>query len=173
MPLPSWLIDFERKLYEKNPINDFLALLEQKSGIPRLQIVLGLSVGVVITSLLGNIGLLICNILGFVYPVIASVKAIESREDPDDDKKWLTYWVVFALIVVFEFFAGPLLFLVPFYTVFKCALLVWLIAPGPNNGALCVYRNLIRPIVMEVDENDVRAILPSEIQKGVSFSPET
>jgi len=159
MTSPSWLIEVERKLYAKNEFNDILAQLETKIGVPRLYIVVGLCAFVVLAFIIGNAGLLLCNVVGFAYPAIASIRAIESRENAEDDKKWLTYWIVFALLVVFEIFAGTLIFLIPFYSVLKCALLVWLMAPGANNGSLFVYQKLIRPIFLQV-ENDARAILP-------------
>lgn len=160
MSHPGWLIEFERRLYEKNAFTDCIAQIEHKLGIPRLYVVIGSGVGLALALLLGNVGLLICNVLGFVYPTYASVKAIESREDPDDETKWLTYWVVFSLFAFFEFFAATLLSLIPFYAVLKCLMLFWLMAPGPNNGSLIVYRQLIRPIVFRVNEDGARAILP-------------
>lgn len=61
---------------------------------------------------------LVCNLIGFVYPAYASVKAIESSRK-DDDTKWLTYWVVFAYLSTLEFFSDILLSWVPFYWLAK------------------------------------------------------
>ena len=41
----------------------------------------------------------------FAYPAYCSIKALETL-NKQDDKKWLTYWVVFAFFSVLEFFAG-------------------------------------------------------------------
>ena len=41
MAMPSWLIEFERKLYEENELNHFLAQIETRAGVPRLYVVLG------------------------------------------------------------------------------------------------------------------------------------
>ena len=41
----------------------------------------------------------------FAYPAYCSIKALETLNE-QDDKKWLTYWVVFAFFSVLEFFAG-------------------------------------------------------------------
>ena len=60
--------------------------------------------------------------LGFVYPAYCSVRALESRSK-DDDTKWLTYWVVFALFSVIEFFSDILVGWVPFYWLTKVTII--------------------------------------------------
>ena len=47
-----------------------------------------------------------------------SIKAIESKEK-DDDTKWLTYWVVYSVFHLMEFFADIFLFWIPLYWFFK------------------------------------------------------
>ncbi len=39
------------------------------------------------------------DLIGFLYPVYASIKAIESPAE-DDDTLWLTYWLVFSFFKV-------------------------------------------------------------------------
>jgi len=46
------------------------------------------------------------------------ISAIESASK-EDDKEWLTYWVVFALLNVVEFFADSLVYYFPFYWLAK------------------------------------------------------
>jgi receptor expression-enhancing protein 5/6 len=41
-------------------------------------------------------------LIGFVFPMYASIKAIESP-GTDDDTMWLTYWLVFAIFKVRSF----------------------------------------------------------------------
>jgi receptor expression-enhancing protein 5/6 len=61
---------------------------------------------------------LLCNVIGFLYPAYHSIKALESP-NKDDDTKWLTYWVVFALLSIIEYFSNILLYWFPFYWLFK------------------------------------------------------
>ena len=48
----------------------------------------------------------------------SSIKAINS-EEKDDDTQWLTYWVVYAVFSVLEFFTDLLLSWFPFYFLLK------------------------------------------------------
>jgi len=90
----------------------------------------------------------ICNLIGFVYPAYASIKAIESVQK-EDDTKWLMYWTVYALFGILEFFSDQLLFWIPFYTLSKCILLLWLMVPGKNGGTFVVYNRVLRPFVVK------------------------
>lgn len=49
---------------------------------------------------------------------LGRIKAIESATK-DDDTKWLTYWVVYGLFSVAEFFADIFLSWFPFYYIGK------------------------------------------------------
>lgn len=93
----------------------------------------------------GVLDYLVCNLIGTVYPAYLSFKAIESKEG-DDDKQWLTYWVVFAIYSVVDDFSGVLLFWLPFYYPIKLAVLIWLVWPK-TRGALVVYERLIKPLL--------------------------
>ena len=62
--------------------------------------------------------------IGFVYPAYCSVRALESRSK-DDDTQWLTYWVVFALFSVIEFFSDILVGWVPFYWLTKVTIIFY------------------------------------------------
>lgn len=63
---------------------------------------------------------LVCNIIGFFYPAYCSMKALESRQK-DDDTKWLTYWVVFAVFTIFEYFSDFIVGWCPIYWLIKVA----------------------------------------------------
>ncbi|KAJ8946424.1 hypothetical protein NQ314_008906 [Rhamnusium bicolor] len=54
----------------------------------------------------------------FLYPAYVSIHAIESKHK-DDDTKWLTYWVVYALFSVGEYFADFIVSWFPLYWLLK------------------------------------------------------
>lgn len=84
---------------------------------------LGLVVFMVFYLLIGYGTLLLSNVIGFLYPAYASIKAVESSRK-DDDTKWLTYWVVFSFITLIEFPAEIILQWIPFYSLIKVSLIL-------------------------------------------------
>ncbi|KAK0080205.1 hypothetical protein PV325_000303 [Microctonus aethiopoides] len=129
---------------ESKPWTKLFAMGESKTGIDRLYIFLG-SVGLLALYLVLGVGQqLVCNIIGFVYPAYCSMKALESSQK-GDDTKWLTYWVVFAVFTIIEFFADYIVCWFPVYWLFKCLFYVWLMAPIEYNGSVILYHRFIRP----------------------------
>lgn len=56
--------------------------------------------------------------LGTVSTLPCRIKAIEST-NKEDDTKWLTYWVVYGIFSLAEFFSDIFLYWFPFYYAFK------------------------------------------------------
>jgi receptor expression-enhancing protein 5/6 len=148
MALQRYRDQVEKYLREKNAVTDVLAQIEAKTNVPRLYIAAGTSVFIVLWLVYGYGAQLLCNLIGFVYPAITSIKAVESR-DKDDDTKWLTYWVVFAVFSLLEFFSDILLSWFPIYWLVKCAFLVWCFAPGPLNGSQFIYYRIVLPFFLK------------------------
>uniref|UniRef100_A0A4W6DR54 Receptor expression-enhancing protein n=1 Tax=Lates calcarifer TaxID=8187 RepID=A0A4W6DR54_LATCA len=82
---------------------------------------------------------LLCNLIGFVYPAYYSIKAIESPSK-EDDTKWLTYWVVYGVFSLGEFFSDIFL-----YCVSSC---LWCMAPMSWNGSQVIYNKVVRPVFL-------------------------
>lgn len=60
--------------------------------------------------------------LAFVLPF--RIKAIESP-NKEDDTQWLTYWVVYGVFSLVEFFSDLFLSWFPFYYMLKVCCLFW------------------------------------------------
>lgn len=121
-------LDYLRRQIMKSPYAKLASQFEEKSKINAEYVVVAV-IAVFIALLFAGVGSsLISNIVGFVYPVIASIKAIESK-GTDDDTQWLTYWVVYALFSILDTFASYILYWIPFFYPLKLAFLLWCMLP--------------------------------------------
>ncbi|EPQ08086.1 Receptor expression-enhancing protein 6 [Myotis brandtii] len=142
---------FESLLEQRNLATEALRALEAKTGVDKRYLAAGATTLLSLYLLFGYGAPLLCNLIGFVYPAYASIKAIESPSK-EDDTVWLTYWVVYSLFGLAEFFSDLLLSWFPFYYVGKCAFLLFCMIPGPWNGAHMLYRRIIRPLFLKHHE---------------------
>ena len=87
---------------------------------------------------------LLGHVLSLVYGGIQTVISIETPGG-DDDRQWLTFWLVLTLLLFVErFLARVLLSTFPLYYEAKLGLLVWLMV---GDGADALYRRLRRLLV--------------------------
>ena len=127
-----------------------LAMVCEKSGVKAGYVVLGT---LVVACLLVVIGLgtsTVINVVGILYPAYMSFKAIESMET-DDDKQWLTYWLVFAFYSFLDRFIDYLFFWVPGYFVIKLVILIYMFFPE-TRGASRFYEMFARPMFKKYEE---------------------
>ncbi|CAL9126980.1 HVA22-like protein [Musa troglodytarum] len=93
-----------------------------------------------------NFDVLAGPVVTLVYPLYASVKAIETKS-PVDDQQWLTYWVLYSFITLFELTFAKVLEWIPFWSYAKLMLSCWLVLPY-FNGAAYVYQHFVRPLIL-------------------------
>ena len=79
-----------------------------------------------------------------LFPAVHSIRAIES-EGKDDDKVWLTYWMVFGVFNVIETFFGFIFWFIPYWGWIRPGFFVWLLLPN-FNGSKVIYDSVLRPI---------------------------
>ncbi|KAL3511137.1 hypothetical protein ACH5RR_030538 [Cinchona calisaya] len=90
-----------------------------------------------------NIDVLAMPLVSLVYPLYASIKAIETKSRADD-RQWLTYWVLYSLVTLFELTFFKVLEWFPIWPYAKLVAICWLVLPQ-FNGADYVYEHFIRP----------------------------
>uniref|UniRef100_A0A8C5UAN5 Receptor expression-enhancing protein n=1 Tax=Malurus cyaneus samueli TaxID=2593467 RepID=A0A8C5UAN5_9PASS len=118
-------------LTEKNCMTAVLERIESRPRQPHLHRILGI--------------VAVYLVVGYGASLI---KAIESP-NKDDDTQWLTYWVVYGIFSIAEFFSDIFLSWFPFYYMLKCGFLLWCMAPSPSNGAEFLYNRIIRPFFLK------------------------
>jgi receptor expression-enhancing protein 5/6 len=106
-------------------------------------VVLGL-VGLICLILMKALGgNALCNLVGFVYPMYRSFKALQT-DNKEDDSQWLTYWIVYGFFTTVESVTDLLSGLIPMYYLVKVGFLVWCMAPQ-TKGAQMIYKKVIEP----------------------------
>lgn len=77
-----------------------------------------------------------------LYPLYASIRAIESPSKVDDEQ-WLTYWILYSFLTLVEMAAATLISWIPFWHPVKLAFIAWLVLPQ-FRGASFIYRRFVR-----------------------------
>lgn len=83
--------------------------------------------------------------------------------------KWLTYWVTYAFLTVFES-AVSAVYWFPFYYTFKFMLVLWMALPQ-TGGAQFVFRSFIQPVFAKYFErtaSGTSANLRSQVDSATS-----
>ena len=80
-----------------------------------------------------------------LYPALRSIEAIES-EEKDDDKVWLTYWMVFGAFTTVDTFFGFIFYFIPYWDWIRLAFFIWLLLPQ-FNGSEYLYENIIKKLL--------------------------
>lgn len=81
-------------------------------------------------------------IVMLLYPLYASVIAIESPSK-EDDEQWLAYWIIYSFLTLLEILIQPLLEWIPIWYTAKLLLVGWLVLPH-FRGAAFVYQRFVR-----------------------------
>uniref|UniRef100_A0A1D1Y1P6 HVA22-like protein n=1 Tax=Anthurium amnicola TaxID=1678845 RepID=A0A1D1Y1P6_9ARAE len=110
-----------------------------------------------------------------LYPLYASLRAIE-RPSPWDDRQWLTYWVLYSFITLFELSCYKALAWFPLWPYIKLLFCVWLVLPS-FKGAAYIYQNLLMKYIKisgpasssysEEEERRVLQMMSADARKSV------
>jgi len=135
---------------------------EQKTGIRRAYLML-ITLGLMSLTVLWSHGSdALCNLVGFVYPMYASFKALKTPIK-DDDTEWLTYWVVYGFCTLVEDFCNSIFEETSWSTIYFCAkivFLLWLYLPQ-TKGSNMVFKTVVEPILSKYESQ-----IDREVDKG-------
>ncbi|EKX48974.1 hypothetical protein GUITHDRAFT_136174 [Guillardia theta CCMP2712] len=117
---------------------------------------------------------LICEYLGyflvFVVGSFNSIRAIETKGG-DDDRQWLTFWVIYFIFSMVERFSSVLLSRLPVYYEVKLLLVIWLFPPF--YGARWCYVTIHRTFSTLRNHWLIRYALSSMLVRFYGMSKET
>jgi len=129
----------DKELSKYPALNNF----EQQTNVPKVYVVLGLAALYFFLIFFNIAGEFLVNVAGFILPGYYSLEALFSAGTADDTQ-WLTYWVVYAFLTVFES-AVNAVYWFPFYYTFKFVLVLWMALPQ-TGGAQIIFRSFIQPV---------------------------
>lgn len=80
--------------------------------------------------------------LTLLYPLYASIVAIESTSKLDDEQ-WLAYWILYSFLTLVEMLLQPALEWIPIWYDVKLVFVAWLVLPQ-FKGAAFLYERFVR-----------------------------
>ncbi|KAI5059467.1 hypothetical protein GOP47_0025786 [Adiantum capillus-veneris] len=105
-----------------------------------------------------------------LYPLYASIKAIES-ESKEDDQQWLTYWILYSSLTFLELVISPVFAWIPLWSSIKLGCALWLVLP-PFKGAHRVYDWAIRGRLLKQQAGLTRTLSESQRKFLELLSPQ-
>ncbi|GAA0158542.1 hypothetical protein Leryth_012036 [Lithospermum erythrorhizon] len=98
-------------------------------------------------TVLTNLHVVAGPVMMLLYPLYASVLAIESKSKVDDEQ-WLAYWILYSFITLMEMVLQPILEWIPIWYTLKLAFMAWLVLPQ-FQGAAFLYEKFVREKVLK------------------------
>jgi receptor expression-enhancing protein 5/6 len=148
--------------------------LSKKIGQPPGLILLGL---IVVGSIfvLVVFGVLILTLTAtVVFPALQSIRALESKDDDEDDKQWLSYWTVYGFMHLSDDAFGWLFdSIIPYYGYLRVAMFIWMMLPQ-TKGALWIYKTFLSPLLkayqpqIENFINDIKGSASEAMKEGAA-----
>lgn len=139
--------EFESKLDQELSKHNYFVTLEKKTGLKKTHLVAGAVSALIFMTAL-NIGApLIVNLVGFVYPMWASMVALKTASKTDDSQ-WLAYWIVYGFLSIVDYFDSIILQYIPLYYLFKLAIVLYLALPQ-FRGAEVFYTKFLKDLPVE------------------------
>jgi len=133
------ITQLDKELGKYSYLNEF----EKQTGVSKVYVVLGLAAMYFFLIFFNVAAEFLVNTVGFIIPAYYSLHALFTA-GVADDTQWLTYWVVYAFLNVFES-AVNAVYWFPFYYTFKFVLVLWMALPQ-TSGAQIVFRSLLQPV---------------------------
>lgn len=107
---------------------------------------LGAAVVLIFSFILGYGGLkLLIDVLAFLYPAAMTLQ-YDPVGAPQDAVQWMTYWLVYSTLYMFEGLFPIVFKHIPYYFSAKMGIMIWLCHPE-TLGARVIFDKLLRPMI--------------------------
>lgn len=106
---------------------------------------------------------IVCALLTCVYPMLQSIKTIES-DDHEETNMWLCFWTVFGIFQTAELFIGFILNFIPYYSIFRIVFFLYLMMPQ-TQGAKTLYTTVFRPTLKKY-QPEIKAFIDKVTEKA-------
>ncbi len=162
--LNKTLNDIRHQILKYPLLKKYGEVIEEKTHINVEYFILGFGVVIALSLFNGFGARFISNAIGFLYPMYATIHALETLRK-EDDTEWLMYWIVFATFSIIENFVEFVIYWIPFYYPLKVTFLLWCMLPQ-YKGAAYVYEHAIKPLFLK-HESTIDAALNGANPKDV------
>lgn len=109
--------------------------------------------------------------LGYLYPAYMTYKSVERRQPNIDELLfWGKYWIIVGVLEALETVFFGLTVLIPFYSIARLVLLVYLWHPK-TQGVLLLYHRGVQPVVMK-HEQQIDKTLQEVHTRGTDYAME-
>ena len=125
-----------------NAILDDYELLNSsldKIGVPRGVIGIAAGFALLLIVFIMSGPPLFSELVGVLYPLFSSLRALERLEQRSECTQWLFYWIIFGVFSLFESFEAITHFLPVFFTI-KIVFLIWAQHPQTRGAEFLYHR---------------------------------
>ncbi|XP_047311497.1 HVA22-like protein a [Impatiens glandulifera] len=131
---------------------------------------MGSGAGSFLKVLAANFDVLAGPVVSLVYPLYASIRAIETKS-AEDDRQWLTYWILYSMITLFELTFAKLIEWIPIWSYAKLFGTCWLVIPY-FSGAAYVYEHYLRPLFVNPQSINIWYVPRKKNDKDLFSKPD-
>ena len=141
----------------------------KKYGVAPGMVLGGVSLLVIVLGIIMQGYNIVCALLTCVYPMLMSIKTIES-DDNEETNMWLCFWTVFGIFQTLELFAGFIFYFVPYYSIVRILFFLYLMLPQ-TQGAKTLYTTVFRPTLKKY-QPEIKAFIEKITEKGSQLQAE-
>ena len=137
--------------------------IEEKTNLKRKSIYIFLLIALFFL-LIGYYECIFVYIITGYYPVKWTIEDYKFH-DEKFNRRWGTYWIIFSIFFILDFYRDEVLTIVPLYFIIRTIILLILYLPN-FDGAVCLYDGVLKEIIALIfsNKNENQSLL-NEIKK--------